>query len=79
LPFAFIATGGQSAKKATLAVEYEIQDAETGDVVAVGMREDTGQDIKKATDRLTLENVKPAIDLWAKDARAFIEAAKVRK
>ena len=79
LPIAFIATGGKTAKKASLATEYEIQDVDSGEVVGAGMRESAGQELKSPTDKLTLDNVKPAIDLWAKDARAFIEAEKLRK
>lgn len=79
LPIAFIATGGKKATAATLAVEYEMQDSSTGEVVGAGMRDGSGKELKKPTDQLTLEHVKPVIDGWAKDARAFIEAAKTRK
>lgn len=79
LPIAFIATGGKKATGAALAVEYEMQDSSTGEVVGAGMREGSGKELKKPTDRLTLDHVKPVIDIWAKDARAFIEAAKIKK
>ena len=79
LPIAFIATLGRTTKKATLSVEYQILDAESGEVVAAGMREDAGEDIQSVDDRLTLSSVRPAIDLWAKDARAFVEAARPGK
>jgi len=79
LPVAFILTMGQSAKKAALALEYEVIDTETGAVVAAGMREGEGKELKSMTDTLTLDQFKPVIDTWAKDARAFMEAARAGK
>ena len=79
LPIAFIATLGRTTKKATLSVEYQILDAESGEVLAAGMREDAGEDIGSVEDRLTLSSVRPAIELWARDARAFVEAARSGK
>ena len=79
LPIAFIATLGRTTKKATLSVEYQILDAESGEVLAAGMREDAGEDIGSVGDRLTLDSVRPAIERWARDARAFVEAARSGK
>jgi hypothetical protein len=79
LPIAFIATGGKTSSDASLAAEYEVQDTDTGKVVAVGMREGVGVQLKSATATLTLADVKPVIDAWAKDLRAFIEAARQKK
>lgn len=79
LPIAFIATGGKTSSDASLAAEYEVQDTDTGKVVAVGMREGVGVQLKSATAPLTLADVKPVIDAWAKDLRAFIEAARQKK
>lgn len=79
LPIAFIVTGGKTSSDASLAVEYEVQDTDTGKVVAVGMREGVGVQLKSATAALTLVDVKPVIDAWAKDLRAFIEAARQKK
>lgn len=79
LPIAFIVTGGKTSKDASIAAEYEVQDTETGKVVAVGMRQGTGVELKSATQQLTLADVKPVIDAWAKDLRAFIEAARKKK
>ena len=79
LPIAFIATGGKTSKQAALAAEYEVQDADTGKVVAIGMREGTGVELKSATEKLTLAHVKPVIDAWAKDVRVFVEAARQKK
>ena len=79
LPIAFIITGGKTSKDASIAAEYEVQDTETGKVVAVGMRQGTGVELKSATQPLTLADVKPVIDAWAKDLRAFIEAARQKK
>jgi hypothetical protein len=79
LPVAFIVTGGRTSKGASLAVEYEIQDTDTGEVVGAGMREGTGLELKGATDKLTLAHFKPVVDAWAKDMRAFVEAAQLQK
>ncbi len=79
LPIAFVLTAGQTTKKATLAIEYEVQDATTGKVMGAGMRESAGQDIKSMKDKLTLAHIKPAVDLWAKDARAFVAAGNFKK
>lgn len=79
LPIAFIATGGKTSKQASLAAEYEALDADTGKVVAIGMREGVGVELKSATEKLTLAHVKPVIDTWAKDVRAFVEAARQKK
>lgn len=79
LPIAFIATGGKTSKQAALAAEYEVQDTDTGKVVAIGMREGTGVELKSATEKLTLAHVKPVIDAWARDVRAFVEAARQKK
>jgi hypothetical protein len=79
LPIAFIATGGKTTKQAAIAAEYEVQDTDTGKVVAIGMREGTGVELKSATEKLTLAHVKPVIDAWAKDVRAFVEAARQKK
>jgi len=79
LPIAFVLTAGQTTKKATLAIEYEVRDATTDKVVGGGMREGAGQDLKSTKQKLTLESVKPAVDLWAKDARAFVAAGNFKK
>lgn len=79
LPVAFIVTAGKTAKGASLAVEYEVQDMETNEVVGAGMRESSGLEVKSATEKLTLAHFKPAIDTWAKDMRAFVEAARLKK
>lgn len=79
VPVAFILTAGKKAKGAALAVEYEVQDTDTNQIVGAGMREGTGVELKSATEKLTLAHFKPVLDSWAKDARAFIEAAKLKK
>jgi len=79
LPVAFVLTAGKKAKGASLAVEYEAQDTDTNQVVGAGMREGTGVELKSASEKLTLAHFKPVLDSWAKDARAFVEAAKLKK
>jgi hypothetical protein len=83
IPAAFVlsqikkAAGGR-AKEAVLAVEWEARDAQSGDLVAAGMREGRGEKLKAPTDPVTLDNYKPVLDAWAKDTRAALEAARSR-
>ena len=81
VPIAFVVTkvAGKESKGAALAMEYEAQDTDTNEVVAAGMREGTGAELKSPSAKLTLADFKPIIDSWAKDARAFVEAAKLKK
>lgn len=79
LPIAFIATGGKTTKQASLALEYQLIDTDTNKVVGAGMREGAGVELKSTTEKLTLAHVKPVIDAWAKDMRAFVEAARQKK
>ena len=67
---------GQTTKRAVLALEYAVTDTATGQLVAAGMREGEGAKLKTVKDTLTLEQMQPAIDAWAKDAAAFMQAAK---
>lgn len=81
IPIAFIFTKatGSEAKGASLAVEYEVQDAATSEVLAAGMRSGTGPQLASPTAKLTLADFKPIIDVWAKDAGAFVESLKLGK
>ncbi|HYH41049.1 MAG TPA: DUF3313 family protein, partial [Burkholderiales bacterium] len=81
LPLAFVIgqarkASGTRTKEAVLAMEWEARDAQSGDLVAAGMREGRGQKLKAPTDSVTLENYKPVLDAWAKDARAAFEAGR---
>lgn len=79
LPVAFVLTMGQTTKRAVLALEYEVTDTATGQLVAAGMREGEGAKLKTVNDTLTLAQMQPAIDVWAKDAAAFMQAAKAAR
>jgi hypothetical protein len=81
LPAAFVFSqikkaSGTRAKEAALAVEWEARDAQTGELVAAGMREGRGEKLKAPTDSVTLDNYKPVLDVWAKDARAAFETGR---
>jgi hypothetical protein len=76
LPIAFVLTAGKTSHGAILAVEYELQDTETNQVVGAGMRQGKGLELKRGDEKLTLAHFKPIIDEWAKDLRAFVEAAR---
>lgn len=84
IPVAFVfsrvkkAAGGR-AKEAVLAMEWQIQDAETNELIGAGMRAGAGQKLKTPSDQVTLEDLKPLLDEWAKDARLFYESTKANK
>ena len=83
LPIAFVLgqakkASGSRAKEAVLAIEWEARDAQTDDLLGAGMRDGRGQKLKAPTDPVTLENYKPVLDVWAKDTRAALEAARKR-
>ena len=84
LPAAFVFSqikkaSGTRAKEAALAVEWEARDAQSGELVAAGMREGRGEKLRAPTDSVTLDNYKPVLDAWAKDARAAFETARSTK
>lgn len=76
LPFAFFISGVIGVKKGVfLAIEFELLDAETDEIVGAGMLENFGQKLKHPDDELTAEYVKPLIDIWARDLRATLAKA----
>lgn len=76
LPFAFFVSGVLGVKKGVfLAIEFELLDAETGEVLGAGMIENIGPKLKHPDDELTVEHVKPLIDTWAGDIRAILAKA----
>ena len=79
IAFIFAMVSGRESKGASLAVEYEVQDTATNEVLAAGMRNGIGPELASPTAKLTLADFKPIIDAWAKDAGAFIESARLGK
>lgn len=84
LPVAFVFSkakqaSGNRAREAALAMEWKAEDAESSELVGAGMRAGSGQKLKSPTDKVTLEHFKPLLDAWAKDARAFVQSAKIKK
>ena len=78
IPVAFLLAAakkatGNRAKEASIAVEYELRDAQSNELVGAGMREGTGRKLDKPTDRVSLADFKPVIDEWARDARVFFQ------
>jgi hypothetical protein len=47
---------------AVLPIEWEARDAQSGELVAAGMREGRGEKLKAPTDHVTLDNYKPVLD-----------------
>lgn len=84
IPAAFVLSqirkaAGARAKDAVLSMEWEARDAQTGDLVGAGMREGRGQTLKSPGDSVTLDNYRPVLDAWAKDARAVFEMARAKR
>jgi hypothetical protein len=42
--------------------------------MAAGARARIGREVKSSADRLTLDDFKPAIDVWAKDLRVQVQS-----
>jgi Protein of unknown function (DUF3313) len=70
---------GTRAKEAVLAVEWEARDAQSGELIAAGMREARGEKLRAPSDSVTLDNYKAVLDAWAKDVRIAFETARSTK
>lgn len=83
IPVAFVFSrvkkaSGSRAKEAALAMEWQVQDAESNEVIGAGIRAGVGGKLKTPSDQVTLEKLKPLIDVWAKDASAFFKSSKAK-
>ena len=65
---------GKRAKEATIAVEYELRDSQSNDVIGAGVRQGIGKKLENRDAQLTLAHFKPVIDGWAKDARILFQS-----
>ena len=74
IPIALVITMATRDKSVTLATEFKALDSSTNEVMAAGARSTVGREVKNSADRLTLDDFKPAIDLWAKDMRASVQS-----
>ncbi|HGY2299322.1 TPA: DUF3313 domain-containing protein [Pseudomonas putida] len=80
IPIALIAAGVNTAaggrdQDVDVAVEAAFLDGANQKVLAQVVRKGAGQELENDTQKLTLNDVKPVLDGWAKDMRAsFIEA-----
>lgn len=63
-------------KLVTMSAEYEVVDAATDEVLAVGMRQGFGKPLKQKSSTVKLADFKPILDTWARDAGAFFKALK---
>lgn len=81
IPVALLAAGatyaaGTRDESVTINVEYEVTDATTGEVLAVGMRKGFGKPLEHKSDTVTLENLAPILDTWSDDAGLFLQRLK---
>lgn len=73
LPVALVIAGaklaaGARAQEAYVQWEWKLTDSQTGQLLAAGARKGAGELIKTKGDKVTLENLRPAIKAWAEDA-----------
>jgi len=83
IPVAFVFSrvkkaSGSRSKEAVLAMEWQVQDAESNEVIGAGIRAGVGSKLKAPDDQVTLENLKPLLDVWAKDAGTFFKSSKAK-
>lgn len=74
IPIALVITMATREKSVTLATEFKATDSSTNELMAAGARSAVGREVKNSADRLTLDDFKPAIDVWAKDLRAQVQS-----
>ncbi len=80
IPIALISAGVNTAmggrdQDVDVGVEAAFLDGASQKVLAQVVRKGAGQELENDTQKLTLNDVKPVLDGWAKDMRAsFIEA-----
>lgn len=81
IPIALIAAGVNTAmggrdQDVDVGVEAAFLDGASQKVLAQVVRKGAGQELENDTQKLTLNDVKPVLDGWAKDMRASFLAAK---
>jgi hypothetical protein len=65
------AAAGTRDEDTTIFVEMQALDGGTSKPVAEVVRKGTGLRLENDTTQLTLKDIKPVLDVWAKDARNF--------
>ncbi len=76
IPIAFLAnaaTGGLSEMVVNFQIEAEIIDSLTGEVLALATKSGLGETLKDDKTPLSLENIKPLIDSWAKTMQVTLK------
>lgn len=76
IPVALVAAAvttaaGTRDRTTEIYVEVEALDARTSQPLARVVRKGHGLDLENKSTQLTLKDLKPALDIWARDARAF--------
>ncbi|MCY1283141.1 hypothetical protein D9M68_294970 [compost metagenome] len=70
---------GTRDENTAIYVEMQVLDAASNKVVAQVVRKGTGLQLENDTTQLTLKDIQPALDVWAKDARDFQPGAPAAK
>lgn len=76
IPIALVLAAANTAagtrdENTTIYVEMQALDAQTHQVVAEVVRKGTGLQLENDSTQLTLKDIQPVLDQWAKDARNF--------
>ncbi|RVU10364.1 DUF3313 family protein, partial [Methylobacterium oryzihabitans] len=81
IPIALVAAGISTAtgirdQDTSVATEAAFIDGNSNEVVAQVVRKGAGQELENDTQKLTLNDVKPVLDGWAKDMVSSFKALK---
>ncbi|MGH8435677.1 MAG: DUF3313 domain-containing protein [Pseudomonas sp.] len=76
IPIALVVAAASSAagtrdENSTIFIEMQALDGETSKPVAEVVRKGSGLQLENDSTQLTLKDIKPVLDVWAKDARNF--------
>jgi hypothetical protein len=76
IPVALVAAAvtsstGSRDQEVSLYVEFEITDSVSGEILALGVRKGFGSPLENTSESVKLDNLKPVIDQWGKDAKLF--------
>ncbi|WP_457787725.1 DUF3313 domain-containing protein [Pseudomonas sp. PL-6] len=84
IPIALVVAAASTAagtrdQQVEIAVEAAVIDAQNSRVVAQVVRKGSGLDLENDEQVISLDNVKPVIDVWANDMRQSVEQLKAKR
>lgn len=77
IPIAAIFAGASAAagtrdRNTVVYLEARLVDSQTGRIMAKSVRKGLGTELENSKTQMTLDNVKPVLDMWASDAGDFV-------